>query len=132
MIPLAVGWKATRAALATVPRGVWYAFAILAVLAFARWHWIGVGEAKCEAKWATAVAAANARQAKREAKREAIAATIATDTKAKAAAATARTEENSHAIEVQIIRVPVSGRCIKPAGLPDLGPSVNAANAANG
>lgn len=113
-----------------VPREVWYALAIALALLWLRAHWINDGEANCEQRHAKAVERANQKQAKREAKRDSTAAAIADKSHTKAATATRKTEEATHARAQQIEAAPATGACRAPDGLPDLAPAVDAANAA--
>jgi hypothetical protein len=116
----------------SVPWQGWALLAVLISLFFLRWHWIDVGESRCEARHIEAQEKANRLQVQREGKRDKTSEAVSVATEVKVAAAVAKTEESTHARDIQIIRVPVAGECRVPVGLPDLAPAVDAANAANG
>lgn len=124
--PLAIAKRVVT----SIPREVWYALAVMLAL----W-WFGhsryeAGQADCRAAYAHAQQRANDIQVKAERKRDARASAIAAESNTKAAKATARTQEATRARAQQIDAVPTTGACRAPAGLPDLAPAVDAANAA--
>lgn len=130
MIPVPVLWKGAKAIAGKVPREVWQALALIALVLLARWHWIGVGEDREVARQAERQLKANDQQTKREAKRDATATDIATDSHADASKVVGKTKEDTDEREAAIAAAPVSGACRFPDGLPELATAVEEANAA--
>ena len=120
---------------ARVPRWAWIALGTLLLalaLFFYHKHLVNdFGAERYERGRTDFAAEMEAASKKQVVKRDEISADVATDTKAKADKAVAKTEESTHARETKIISVPVTGACVVPVGLPNLAPAVAAANAAD-
>ena len=125
MIAALTAWKAARAFLSRVPWWIWAALALLVVILLARWHWIGVGEERCEARLAEAAAAWEAETVRRE--RAATDAALAAARAAHKATTETRNETDERAERVRVewrervVRLPADCRVEQPDGMRDAG-----------
>jgi hypothetical protein len=104
------------------------------LLALAIWlGWMLAGaKPKCEAKQLGAVVSANGQQAKDTAKRDHTLDGVTEKAKTSTGKALAKAEDHTNARASAIDAVHADGGCRAPAGLPDLRPAVDEANAAAG
>ena len=98
---------------------------------FTGYMW-ATASSRCTASKAVDTGNANEKQAKGERKRDTALDAVATETKADTRKEVAKTQDKTNERAAAIDRVPTSGACRRPDGLPSLDAAVREANAAAG
>lgn len=105
--------------------------ALVAGNIFTGYMW-ATASSRCTASKAVATGNANETQAKSESKRDKALDAVAVDTKADTRKEVAKTQDKTNERAAAIDRVPTTGACRRPDGLPSLDAAVGEANAAAG